>query len=133
LRQFLHRCAGRLTPFWLPTGRQDLVLAQDVGEGGLVLRCQAASSVQTLASPARRALALRLPDGGVIFREVVSAEAVSGGFEDITVTQALPALTAGTVRLSWMCLARLDADRVEISWERTGCCTVEARAREIWP
>lgn len=132
LRRFLHRCAGRLTPFWLPTARQDLVLAQDVGEGGLVLRCQAASSVQALVSPARRALALRLPDGGVIFREVVSAGAVSGGFEDITVAEALPALTAGTVRLSWLCLARLDADRVELSWERAGCCTVEVKAKEIW-
>jgi len=132
LRQFLHRCAGRLTPFWLPTARQDLVLAQDVSEGGLILRCQAASSVQALVSPARRALALRLPDGGALFREVVSAGAVSGGFEDITVAQALPALTAGTVRLSWLCLARLDADRVELSWERAGCCIVEVKAREIW-
>lgn len=131
LRRFLHRLSGRLTAFWLPTGRADLALAAPVAQGATVLTVAAASCVQLLASPARRALCLRAPDGAVLPRRVSSARALDGGLEELTVTEALPAIPV-SARVSWLVLARLDADRVELSWERAGCCRVETRAREVW-
>ena len=131
LRQFLHRLAGRHVPFRLPTGRADMALATDADAGALTLRVANASAVMACNSPVRRALSILLPDGSTIRREVSGAAPGPGDTEDLTVTEVLPAMSAGSVRISWLMLARLDSDRVEIAWERTTRCTVKTQALEV--
>ncbi|MGE4551799.1 MAG: hypothetical protein AB7D57_01735 [Desulfovibrionaceae bacterium] len=133
VRRLLHRLAGRLTPFWLATGRLDLTLAEDVAAGGLVLRVVAAGCERLLTSRVRRALRITLADGTVIRRRVSAAAAnADGKTEDLTVDGALPALGAAGTKIAWLSLARLDSDRVEISWQRHGRCQVRVATREIW-
>ncbi|MGE4471109.1 MAG: hypothetical protein AB7D47_13325 [Desulfovibrio sp.] len=130
LRALLHRLAGRFTPFWLPSGRADLQLVADVVDGGTTLRIAACGCARIVASPSRRALALRTGDGELLYRGLLAARDVGGGVEELELDEALPAL-GREVLVSWLRRVRLDADRVELSFTRAGACIAKVRVREV--
>lgn len=118
LKRFIHRRKGRAVPFWVPTYRNDLPLAEAVTGGGTSFEIMDVGySSHQFPDDARRHIAFITPSGAITAREVLDAHANSNGNETITVSGALPAggFPASTM-VSFLTLARLDEDDIEISW-----------------
>lgn len=130
-RNFLDRRQGRAAPFWVPTWREDLTLAQDAASGsaGIVVRDVGYAS-RMFPDAARRYIAIRTPAGGWIYRKVLSASAASG-VETLGLDASNGvALPAGTV-VSFLVLCRLDDDAAEIAWETSTVGQATLRLTEI--
>lgn len=118
-RAFVLKRFGRMNPFWIPTWDQDLVLSSDVGatDGGIVIKSEFYSRF-FFPSVARRDLAF-IPAGGSgnVYRRVTAAVDNGNGTETLTLDSATgKAFPAASTQISFLTLARLDKDDVEIKW-----------------
>lgn len=129
-RDFMDRRAGRVTPFWAPTWRDDLTIVQDANSGSSgILIAECGYTSRMFPARARRYLAIRAGDS-LILRKVLSASSGEGGE---TLGLDAPhgvALPAGTP-VSFLVLCRLDSDATEIDWSTTTFGQAETRFVEI--
>jgi hypothetical protein len=118
-RAFILRRLGQLNPFWIPTWDQDLVLAADVGsaDGGILIQSEFYSRF-LFSSPARRFVAFIPIDGsGNVYRRITAAVDNGNGTETLTLDSATGKIFAkGATMISFLTLARLASDKVEIKW-----------------
>jgi len=123
-RKWLHRRAGRMRPVWVPTFERDIEIIEPFAAADTILVIGRIRYTQMLfVNPQFRHVALFRTNGEVLLRRIVNAQEVTGG-EWITLDAALgfDGTGADFDRVSFMPLCRLAADRVEIEWQRVGCC-----------
>lgn len=117
-RNILYYLKGRLKPIWIPTGNQDMYLAEPIVTGLSTLTINyCAYTSQVFGKPTRQHLRIQTPER-VFYRRIVAAvENVGTQRETLTLNEALDT-TVGIehVFISFLCLRRLDSDSVELSW-----------------
>lgn len=116
-RQLLYWLRGRANALWVPTGMEDMQLTRDASQGASSLTVAWAGIAKNLRQqPGRRHLYIECWDGERLCVGVEGAQAVDADNELLALTEHLPrALGQHEVRsISWLMLARLASDRVEI-------------------
>lgn len=116
-RSLLYWLQGRAQALWVPSGAADLVLAATLASGAVALTVEWAGVTRfQRLQPGRRHLRIELVDGRVYYRRV-TASAEAGDVEQLALDSALGVEVApGDVqRISWMLLATLASDSVQIA------------------
>jgi hypothetical protein len=113
MESFLDAHRGRAVPFWLPSRRRDLLLAQPVGasDPGIVTRAMGYTRL-LYPSKARRHLAF-LNGSSWIYRSITAA--VEGATtETLTLSSPLGVSLPSATLVSQLLLCRLASDEAEI-------------------
>ncbi|MGH9716399.1 MAG: hypothetical protein ACRD4R_06700 [Candidatus Acidiferrales bacterium] len=133
-RAFILARFGRMNPFWVPTWDQDLVLAQDVGATDTAIKIESEFySRFFFPSTARRDLAFISSAGAAnIYRRVTAAVDNGDGTETLTLDSAPgAAVPAASTMVSFLTLARLAADKAEITWSTADHAEAELEFQEV--
>lgn len=120
-RQWLYARAGRLTAFWLPTFALDFEVVANIGSSATTIDVEQAGYTENLARGiGRQDIRIELHSGTVYYRRITGSSEISADVERLTINSALgTAVSISEIRsISFMSLARLDADAVEIAWSR---------------
>lgn len=133
-RAFLLRRRGRQIPFWIPTWDQDLVLVEDVGSTDTAIRI--ASEFYTrffFPNKARRYLAFIPTDGsGNVYAKITGSVDEGDGTELLTLEAATGKnFSKSQTQVSFLTLARLDSDDVEIDWFNSDQAQSTLQLREV--
>ncbi len=117
LRSLLYWLKGRGNALWLPSGNADITLAATL-TGTAASLTVAASGITRFVygRPGRRHIRIELKNGTVYYRKLTAAVEVDEQTEQLGIDSALgAAVTPAQVRqISWLMLATLAGDRVEI-------------------
>lgn len=113
LRLWLHRRAGRLRPFWLPSGEADLI---PVSTGALTVTLDVRSDGYMQNAGGRDHIAIEKSDGTWLARAIDASAQLDPDTVRLTLSASIAMDAAQIERISWLGLQRLDADRVEINW-----------------
>jgi hypothetical protein len=117
LRALLYDLSGRVTPLWVPTFDDDLLLADDVDDADTTLLIHTAG-LDAFGVPfsGREHICILLRDGTHIFRQITGVVA-SGDTETVTLSAAVgQTFTRREVHsVSFMSLCRQNADEVEFN------------------
>ena len=119
-RQWLHARRGRLAAFWLPTWALDLEVAASIGASDTTIDvAHCAYSAAVAQGIGRRDIRIETVGGAVFYRRITASTEVSATVERLTLDSALGAALAPAdiLAVSFMSLARLEADAVEIQWQ----------------
>lgn len=134
-RAWLAARQGRLNACYQPTWQADLTLTAVTGATSTQLTIERiGAALYTAAKPPRAAVRIALHDGTIFYRQITAA--VTGADPDtelLAMDSALGmAVGPDDVRLiSWMALARLDADAIEIAWQTDALAQVDLALREV--
>lgn len=129
-RKFLHRRAGRLRPFWVPTFENNLRVAQT---GELTQSIEVYADDYREFAPERTHIGILLDDGTWLLRTINAATA-SGSDTAVIGLDAPININADRIRqISFLGLKRLDADRVELQWNSNRVLECTVRMMEIQP
>lgn len=121
LRKFLFARAGRLSAFWQPSWAQDLVLAATIGASDTTIDVQHCGYTAHIAQAiGRRDIRIETRAGTVYYRRISASAEISATVERLTISSELgSSVTADDIAvISFMRLARLDTDAVELAWFR---------------
>lgn len=117
LKAWLAERQGRRVPFWVSTLRRDLLLAKAGASTDTTLSVEAIGYTRfAYPQPARRHLALHLPDGSTLYRQVQGA-VEAGATETLVLTAALGVAVPATTLVSHLVLCRLDSDELELEYQ----------------
>jgi hypothetical protein len=126
LRQWLHRRAGRLSPVWIPSWREDLIPVGAVSAGDPVLTVHDVGYRNLGPSqPTKQHVAIMAANDSFVCREIIGAEAGGFGQEVITLDAAIG--FTDVARVSFLSLHRFAADRIELAWQRPGIYEIRAK------
>lgn len=131
MREFLHRRAGRLRPFWLPSFESDMRLEMS----GLV------SSTLIIHDDDYRSLGIGqnhiaiklIADGGWHPREITGTSLGGGGLINVAIDTPLSVDASEIEFISFLGLKRFNADRIPINWVGNSVCTISVPTIEIKP
>ena len=129
-RKWLHRRAGRLRPFWVPTFENNMRVAQT---GELTQSIEVYADDYREFAPERTHIGILLDDGTWLLRTINAATA-SGTDTAVIGLDAPININASRIRqISFLGLKRLDADRVELQWNSNRVLECTVRMMEIQP
>lgn len=122
---------GQRVPVWLPTGRQDLRLAQAAGAIDASILIQPCGYTRyAYPQAARQHLAIRFPDGAQTYRRVL--EAVDNGtLESLTLSSALGQDLPADAWVSYLVYCRLASDSLELAYLTNTIAEARLRFVEI--
>lgn len=120
-RAWLYARAGKHGALWVPTWVEDLELVANVGAAATTIDVENVDyTKQVWATTAinRRDLRIELASGAVHYRRITGATEISTSVERLSIDAAIGVLVtpADVVSISFMGVARLDADGIEISY-----------------
>jgi hypothetical protein len=122
-RRWLFARLGRQKAIWLPTFTDDVIVKTQLDAGDNTMDVEACGLVNYVAAGVnRRDLRIEMKNGTVYYRRVSTFVTVDDTTERFTLDSVLGVnyLASDFAQLSWMSLARLDADAVEIAhWTGT--------------
>lgn len=124
-RKWLHRRAGRMRPFWIPSFEDDLQLTSTEPTVSDVIKVK--SDYYRDFGKDRKHLAIMFKTKTWSFVEVSSTSDIGGGITQLSITPSLSAVDPKTIeKICFLGLKRLDSDRVELRWDtnRTLTCTL---------
>lgn len=114
----IHFLKGRLTPFWISTYARDLEVAATVANGATEIIVKETGYVR-FGGPVegKNHIEIRLKNGTVYRREITAADDSTPGEETLTLDSSLSTGfdPADVSRVSFLRLARLDQDSIEIA------------------
>ncbi|HLD65150.1 MAG TPA: hypothetical protein VJA19_03815 [Pseudomonas sp.] len=119
-RSLLYALRGRQKALWLPTHANDLTLVDAVTPSATTFDIAAIGYTRfASARPGRRDIRLEFWDGSVLHRRITGSAEIGGEVERLVLDAAFgrPVAPADLHRISWMMLARLDQDAIEIQHE----------------
>lgn len=117
-RSLAYALRGRQGAVWVPTWCDDLVPAAIIGSSDLAIDVEACGYTAHLyGQPGRMDLRIELTDGTVFYRRVTGASEISASTERVLIDSALgrEVAPAEVLQVSFIMLARLDSDALEIS------------------
>lgn len=133
-RQFLYARRGKAKAIWVPTFLHDMQLASDIDIGDITIDVDNCLYTQFIgAAKNRRDIQIKLRNGTTYYRRIVSSFENTATVERLTMDAVIsdPILVADVERISFMMLARLDSDTVELSWWTDDVAEVTANFRSI--
>lgn len=119
LRAFLYAREGRRRACWVPTWAEDARVVATIAAAATAIDVEAMEFARLVGSaPGRRDIRIELVSGQVFYRRVTGSSSLSNSVERLLIDAPLGLQVApGDVALvSWMMLARLDQDTVELAW-----------------
>jgi hypothetical protein len=117
-RRWLFARRGRQKAIWLPTFADDLVVKAPITSGDTVMDVQACGLANYVAAGVnRRDIRIEMKNGTVYYRRTSEHRTVDATTERVTLSSPLGVnyVAADFAQISWMTLARLDADSTEIA------------------
>ncbi len=130
LRKWLHRRAGRLRPFWIPTFENNLRVSQT---GYLTQSVEVYADDYREFASKRKHVGILLDDGTWLLRTITAATASGTSTAVVGFDEAIN-LDASRIRqISFLGLKRLDADRVELRWNSNRVLEVSVSMMELEP
>lgn len=117
LRSLLRWLDGRGNALWLPTGNADITLAATIGAADTAITVTWAGIARfVFGKPGRQHIRIELKSGTVFYRKLTGATDPDQVTEQLAIGTALGVnVTPAQVRkISWMMLATLNSDRVEL-------------------
>lgn len=117
-RRWLAARAGRLAPFWMPSGQSDLRLAAAVGAADTSITVENTGYAEAVpAAVGRRDIMITTTSGQRLFARISGAYAIDDDTEQLGLESALgtTVLPQDVRQICFMRLVRLDADAVEIA------------------
>lgn len=133
-RKWLYARAGRWKPFWMPTWNEDFRLASTLAGNDTKLVVDFAFYNRFVpATPLRDALMIELINGTRVFRDILSIDEISETEENVFIDSAtgFDIQPQEVRRISYLNLARLDSDTVEIFHETDMVSRVSALIRTV--
>lgn len=127
LRRFFARRAGRWSPVWMPSGREDFVLIAPTDPTSPTLVVAPSTFGSLLWPNAKfRHLVVELRNGARHCRKI-EAVADGPGYTNLTLDSLLPGVIApaDVARVSFLGLYRLEDDSVTFNWSTDGVAVVE--------
>lgn len=121
LREWLFARRGRLGAFWAASQARDLALQAGIGAADTTLDVEHCGYTANVAQAVgRRDLRILLRNGTTYHRRITGSAVIDASTERLTLDAALGAGIAldDVGAISFLRLARLDADRIEIAWRR---------------
>lgn len=129
-KKWLHRRAGRLRPYWLPTFENNLLLVAQ-GNVGSTLQCSS-DDYRSMAAD-RLHLAIELTDGTWYPRTVTGSSIVNSSVINVGIDTPLNVDASRIRQICYLGLHRLDTDRVELDWIGGGVNAASIRILELKP
>lgn len=115
-RVWLAACAGRLNPFWMPSFVDDVTPMRDLLPGAVIIDVAHADFASSAGLDGRRDVLIAASDGQRWARRVKSWQTASDEVERLVIDAPTGvSLKKDQVQISFMRLARLDSDAVEIA------------------
>lgn len=131
LKQWFFNRRGMLVPFWVPTWRQDLLLAQDSLSGDTSILVQPCGYTRhAFPVHARRHLAIHFNDGSIIYRNITTATD-NGISETLAFSGALGKALANWSWVSYLLYCRLSSDDLTINYHTDSIAEATIHYREI--
>lgn len=121
LRRWLFTRRGRLGAFWLPSWARDLEVQATIASGATTIDVEHCGYTDHIAQAiGRRDIRILLTDGTAYYRRITGSAEIDGDTERLTISSALgvEVSPSAIAAVSFMHLARLDTDAVEIAWHR---------------
>jgi len=118
-KRWLAARAGRLSAFWLPSGQDDLLIVSPIASGDAAITVENRGYAASLpAAIGRRDIIITTTTGQRYMRRITGATENDAATETLAIDSALGVtLTPQQVQqVSFMVLARLAGDAVEIAW-----------------
>lgn len=132
-RGWLAARAGRANPCWLPTFESDLEVTRTVAatDAGIIVR-NVGYARYIAANPLRRDIRL-LTTAGTFYRRITGANEVSESEELLSLDEPLYVTLEPEqiLQVSYLELARLDQDAVELHWETDTAARVQLSTRTL--
>lgn len=129
-RKWLHRRAGRLRPYWLPTFENNLRINME-GNVASAIQCHA-DDYRNLGN-AHNHIAIQFQDGTWQPRTITGHSLENEDLINIALDSPLNVDATFIRMISFMGLHRLDTDTLDIDWIGNGINTCSARILEIKP
>jgi hypothetical protein len=129
IREWLHRRAGRLTPFWHPSFEMDLRV---LNTGAVTTTITVAADDYLRFAEERDHLAIELTSGWVA-RSVTGSLVTGPDQVQLTLNASLATTASAIKRVCFLGLRRLNSDRVEINWQGGTVCTCAVPVLDIEP
>lgn len=124
-RRLLYALQGRRGSAWVPSWTDDLTVVAQVPNSAAFVDVEATQySLQVVQSPNRRDLRVQLRSGAIFYRRITGSSQVSQGVERLAIDAPFGVTLQPDdfEQLSFMMLARLDGDGVELShWTGDAC------------
>lgn len=121
MRRLLYALRGRAEAAWVPTWAADLVPVATIDASATAIDVEwTAYERQIALATGRRDIRIELTDGSVFYRRIGSVEQVSATVERLTIDTSLGRIItpAEVALVSYLMLARLESDAVEIAYWR---------------
>jgi hypothetical protein len=128
LKQFLHRRAGRLRPFYLPTFEGDFQL---VSTGLLTTALDVLDNSYRQYASDRVHIAIELDDNAWIPAKITGHSDVSSTVFKLAIDTNLNVDASRVKRISFLDLMRLDSDTVSINWIGGGVSKCAINVRQV--
>lgn len=129
-KKWLHRRAGRLKPYWLPTFEDNLILRQD---GLVTTSLKVDESGYKNLGKDNKHLAIMLDDYSWLPRAVTGISDAGGGLINVAIDTPLFVDASRIRKISFLGLHRLDTDSVEVEWIGNNVSQSSIRILEIKP
>lgn len=130
-KQFLHRRAGKLRAFWIPTFENDFEMLPT--QTGLVTTSIAIRENQyrQFARSHRRDIAIELDTGSWVAARINGTSDIDSTSFTIALDVTLNVQATQIKRISYLDLVRLDSDMVTIQWQGNGVSSCEINLKQI--
>lgn len=128
VRRFLHRRAGKLKPFWVPSFEDNVTL----DDTGLILSAlKVRSELYTSMVSHRKDIAILLSSGSWLLRGITGAVDQPDGSVVFALDSALNIQATTISKIMFLTLVRFDADRLELHWPGNAILDVTVPLLEI--
>ena len=129
-RRWLHRRAGMLTPFWMPTFENDLIL---LSTGALTTSIEVKNDEYENLGYQRDHIAIFLFDDTVLLRAVTDIEINIDNNLDLTLDSSISIDASEIDFISYNGIKRLNADKISLNWLANNVAIVKIPILELEP
>jgi hypothetical protein len=131
-RKFIHSLLGQQKTFYVPTHKEDMVLAEGFGASDTSFNIEYIGLADNMGiNDLRTDIAFIFPDGTQLYREVTGI-VKSGVVEIISIDSDLDiAVEPGDCIISWLDKVRLAGDEIEFFWNRAHELELETQLQAV--
>jgi hypothetical protein len=129
-RLWLHRRAGRIRPFYMPTYETNFTI---LSEGTLSDEIEVRNDDFTNIASDRTRICVLDTSGTWYFRTITSSEVIESGNDTITLDSTLDIDVDDVVFMGYIGLKRLTSDTAEFTWYANNVAAITLAITEISP
>lgn len=129
-REWLHRRAGRLRPFYMPTFENNFKL---LSQGNVADSFRAERNDYSTQSTARNTIAFKMTDGSYEIRTATGAVVNVADELEVTFTPNLDRDASEIDEINFFGLKRLSSDRIELEWQPNNVVFTTVPITELGP